>query len=87
MDPHEHSNEQSVDRSLVPLTSDFVFKYVFGAAQSTEILRSLLSAVDVKARDITGAAYTMEAQATWHAAFASRALYWWARRARWTIRS
>ena len=32
------------DRQPVPLTSDFVFKYVFGAT-STEILRSLLSAV------------------------------------------
>jgi predicted transposase/invertase (TIGR01784 family) len=90
--------------------SDFVFKYVFGAAQSTEILRSLLSAVqedagfpavatvqitnpfnqkdysedklsvvDVKATDVTGATYTMEAQATSHAAFSSRALYYWAR--------
>ncbi|MEX2445145.1 MAG: hypothetical protein WD492_16195 [Alkalispirochaeta sp.] len=28
----------------IPLTSDFVFKYVFGAEQSTEILRSLPSA-------------------------------------------
>lgn len=33
-----------LDKPLVPLTSDFVFKYVFGAAQSTEILRSLLLA-------------------------------------------
>ncbi|WP_143559155.1 Rpn family recombination-promoting nuclease/putative transposase [Alkalispirochaeta americana] len=97
-------------RPAVPLTSDFVFKYVFGAEHSTECLRSLLSAVqedagypavasvkitnpfnlkeseedklsvvDVKATDITGATYTMEAQATYHAAFASRALYYWAR--------
>ncbi len=99
-----------LDRQTVPLTSDLVFKYVFGAEQSVEILRSLLSAVqedagcpevatvqitnpfnqkdfaddklsvvDVKATDVTGATYTMEAQATWHKAFASRALYYWAR--------
>jgi predicted transposase/invertase (TIGR01784 family) len=117
-----HKNTQ--DRREVPLTSDLVFKYVFGtrhvpdrreeradAEQSVEILRSLLSAVqedagcpgvatvqitnpfnqkdfaddklsvvDVKATDVTGATYTMEAQATWHKAFASRALYYWARR-------
>ena len=29
----------------IPLTSDLVFKYVFGAKQSSECLRSLLSAV------------------------------------------
>ena len=108
MDPREQRTEHSVNDAPVPLTSDFVFKYVFGAAQSTEILRSLLSAVqedagypavatvqitnpfnqkdhsedklsvvDVKATDVTGATYTMEAQATWHAAFSSRALYYW----------
>ncbi len=103
-----HKNTEN--RQTVPLTSDLVFKYVFGAEQSVEILRSLLSAVqedagcpevatvqitnpfnqkdfaddklsvvDVKATDVTGATYTMEAQATWHKAFASRALYYWAR--------
>ncbi len=96
--------------SGIPLTSDFVFKYVFGAKQSTTCLRSLLSAVqedagypavasvqitnpfnqkdysddklsvvDVKATDVTGATYTIEAQATYHEAFSSRALYYWAR--------
>ncbi|SIQ34911.1 conserved hypothetical protein (putative transposase or invertase) [Alkalispirochaeta americana] len=97
-------------RPAVPLTSDFVFKYVFGADQSTECLRSLLSAiqedagcpalasvqvtnpfnlkeseedklsvVDVRATDIRGTTFTVEAQATYHAAFPSRALYYWAR--------
>ncbi|WP_181015499.1 Rpn family recombination-promoting nuclease/putative transposase [Alkalispirochaeta sphaeroplastigenens] len=97
-------------RRSVPLTSDFVFKYVFGSEHSTEILKSLLSAVqedagypavatvqitnpfnqkdyagdklsvvDVKATDVTGAIYTMEAQANYHEAFSSRALYYWAR--------
>ncbi|MEX2442225.1 MAG: PD-(D/E)XK nuclease family transposase, partial [Alkalispirochaeta sp.] len=32
-----------------------------------------LSVVDVKATDVTGATYTMEVQATWHAAFSSPA--------------
>ena len=97
-------------RPSVPLTSDFVFKYVFGSRHSTKILRSFLSAVqedagypalasvqitnpfnqkdysedklsvvDVKATDVTGAIYTMEAQANYHEEFASRALYYWAR--------
>jgi predicted transposase/invertase (TIGR01784 family) len=104
------ANSENKRRPPVPLTSDFVFKYVFGAKNSTGILRSLLSAVqedagypavatvqitnpfnqkdyaddklsvvDVKATDVTGATYSMEAQATYHAAFDSRALYYWAR--------
>jgi predicted transposase/invertase (TIGR01784 family) len=109
--PNEPGNTGSTgSTSRIPLTSDFVFKYVFGAEHSTEILRSLLSTVqvnagfpalasvqitnpfnkkdysddklsvvDVKATDVTGATYTMEAQATYHAAFSSRALYYWAR--------
>ena len=32
----------------------------------------------MKATDVTGATYTIEAQATYHMAFASRALYYWA---------
>jgi len=100
---------EAADNQPIPLTSDLVFKYVFGAKQSSECLRSLLAAVqedagypavatvqitnpfnlkdcsddklsivDVKATDVTGATYTIEAQATYHAAFASRALYYWA---------
>ena len=94
----------------IPLTSDFVFKYVFGSKDSMEILRSLLSAVqqdagfpavasvqinnpfnqkdyqsdklsvvDVRATDVTGAIYTMEAQAAWHQNYGHRGLYYWAR--------
>lgn len=93
----------------ISLTSDLLFKFVFGAQQSTHCLRSLLSAVqedagfpavatvqitnpfnlqdfaddklsivDVKATDVTGATYTMEAQATGHSQYTSRALYYWA---------
>ncbi len=97
-------------RAPVPLTSDVVFKYVFGGEQSTMILRSLLSAVqedagyapvasveirnpfnekdaddaklsfvDVRARDITGAVYSVEMQAYHHRGFFSRVLYYWAK--------
>ena len=41
---HKHTHQQN--RSpLAPLTSDIVFKYIFGSEQSTTILRDLLSAV------------------------------------------
>jgi predicted transposase/invertase (TIGR01784 family) len=91
--------------SGIPLTSDFVFKYVFGSEGSTTILRSLLSAVledagyspvtsveirnpfnekdaqetklsivDVRARDITGAVYSVEMQAYNHKGFFPRVL-------------
>jgi predicted transposase/invertase (TIGR01784 family) len=55
----------------VRLTSDFVFKYVFGSETSTNILRSFLTAVqtdaglpavaevDVRARDVNGTVYTV----------------------------
>jgi hypothetical protein len=41
MEPHENTES----RQLVPLTSDLVFKYVFGSEHSTRYLRSLLSAI------------------------------------------
>ena len=38
-----------------------------------------LSVVDVRATDVTGAIYTMEAQAAWHQNYGHRGLYYWAR--------
>lgn len=106
------STVSTVPRSggLVPLTSDLVFKFVFGGEHSTRYLRSLLSAiqedagypavasveimnpfnvqdatdaklsvVDVRARDVHGTRFTMEAQSTNHQAFAQRVLYYWAK--------
>jgi predicted transposase/invertase (TIGR01784 family) len=106
MEPHENTES----RQLVPLTSDLVFKYVFGSEHSTPYLRSLLSAiqedagypavasvkianpfnlqeasdaklsvVDVRATDVNGDVFTIEAQSTNHQAFASRVLYYWAK--------
>ncbi|MFO8088280.1 MAG: Rpn family recombination-promoting nuclease/putative transposase [Desulfatiglandaceae bacterium] len=103
-----HKNTEG--RQTVPLTSDLVFKYVFGGEHSSRYLRSLLSAiqedagypaiaaveianpfnlqdtadgklsvVDVRARDVNGVTFTVEAQSTNHHAFGSRVLYYWAR--------
>jgi predicted transposase/invertase (TIGR01784 family) len=103
-----HKNTRN--RQTVPLTSDLVFKYVFGGEHSTRYLRSLLSAiqedagypaiaaveianpfnlqdtadgklsvVDVRARDVNGVTFTVEAQSTNHPAFGSRVLYYWAK--------
>nr|MDA3949060.1 Rpn family recombination-promoting nuclease/putative transposase [Spirochaeta sp.] len=38
-----------------------------------------LSVVDVRARDVNGATFTVEAQSTNHQAFGSRVLYYWAK--------
>jgi predicted transposase/invertase (TIGR01784 family) len=106
METHKNTH----DRPAVPLTSDLVFKYVFGGEHSTRYLRSLLSAiqedagypaiaaveianpfnlqdtadgklsvVDVRARDVNGVTFTVEAQSTNHRAFGSRVLYYWAK--------
>ena len=103
----EHSENLS---SPISVTSDLVFKYIFGSRNSTGILRSFLSEiqehagfrpvaevdirnpfsetdgedvkqtiVDVRARDSTGTAFSVEVQSTRHAAFGRRALYYWAR--------
>ncbi|MDA3949063.1 MAG: Rpn family recombination-promoting nuclease/putative transposase [Spirochaeta sp.] len=104
------SAKNTDDRQTVPLTSDLVFKYVFGGEHSTRYLRSLLSAiqedagypavasvrianpfnpkdaddgkfsvVDVRATDVNGTTFTIEAQSANHRAFGSRALYYWAK--------
>ncbi|MDA3949062.1 MAG: Rpn family recombination-promoting nuclease/putative transposase [Spirochaeta sp.] len=117
------THKNTADRQAVPLTSDLVFKYVFGTRHvpdrreeradtehSTRYLRSLLSAiqedagypavasvrianpfnlkdtddgklsvVDVRATDVCGTTFTIEAQSANHQAFGSRALYYWAR--------
>ncbi len=101
-----HNNAEG--RQAVPLTSDLVFKYVFGGQQSTRYLRSLLSAiqedagypavaavtianpfnlqdaedaklsvVDVRATDVNGVTFTVEAHSHNHHAFGSRVLYYW----------
>jgi predicted transposase/invertase (TIGR01784 family) len=106
MESHRHGG----GRQSIPLTSDLVFKYVFGSEHSTRYLRSLLSAiqedagypavaavkianpfnlqeasdaklsvVDVRATDVNGDVFTIEAQSTNHQAFASRVLYYWAK--------
>ncbi len=53
----QHRPAGSEDFEPIRLTSDFVFKYVFGSETSTNILRSFLTAVQTDAglsdREIT----------------------------------
>lgn len=104
------TREERYSGPYIPLTSDLVFKYVFGGEHSTHCLRSLLSAiqedagyppvasvrianpfnlqdtdgtklsvVDVRATDVDGVVFTVEAQSMNHHAFAARVLYYWAK--------